>query len=132
MELTDSNCLTTRQDREQRYIKGSCRGRERLALHCNAPTLPSLTNEGRSPPPINRTKLQCLHIDGENDVILHILEDDVVADNAHIVDDAIDESLHIACWHLQVLSVGVNMTYEAFHVSLTSPGCPAEGRQHST
>ena len=79
----------------------------RQTLYCKAPPLPSLTNEGRSPPAIHGTKLQRLHIDGENNVILHILEDDVIADDADIIDDAVNESLHVACWHLQVLSVEV-------------------------
>lgn len=60
-------------------------------------------DEGRRPLPVHRAELQRLDVDGEHDVVLHVLEDDVVADDAHVVDDAVDEALHVARRHLHVL-----------------------------
>lgn len=55
-----------------------------------------LTYKSWSPVIIDRSEFKRLDVDGENYVILDVLENDVVADNADVVDDAVDETLHIA------------------------------------
>ena len=61
------------------------------------------TYKRRFPEVVDGLHFESFDVDGEDDVVLDVLEYQVVADDAHVVDDTTYQALDVACRCLQLL-----------------------------